>query len=348
MAKPPIENLPIIDISPFLDPECPAALQDLAARDIGYACQQYGFFYVKGHGIPNEKLDQIIALAREFFSLPMEEKEKIKRYDAGGPEGGDGARGYQGMGENITDGKRDVQEAVDFYREWGEDSDAEKNGPPFKTLHGPNLWPEKPEVIKPVYLDYIEKVKAIGKILVRAMGMALELPPSMEGATQESEDREIFVRNTDRCFWVMRLIGYPPLENQVGSREEGDIEEFSCGAHTDYGCLTLLLSDPTPSALQVQLRDGTWMNADPIKGAFVINIGDMIERWTNGVWKSTRHRVIHRGNNYRVSVPFFFEPNFDAVVKPLGECVQMTGGESLYEKTTYGKHLLGKVFGNFI
>ena len=144
----------------------------------------------------------------------------------------------------------------------------------------------------------------------------------------------------------MRLIGYPKLSKPIGP--EADIAEQSCGEHTDYGCVTLLLADPTPGALQVLLKDGkTWLNADPIPGAFVVNIGDMIERWTNGIWKSTKHRVIHRGEGYRVSVPLFFEPNFDAVVKPLEKCEERSGKEPMHQGSTYGEHLLGKVFGNF-
>jgi isopenicillin N synthase-like dioxygenase len=86
---------------------------------------------------------------------------------------------------------------------------------------------------------------------------------------------------------------------------------------------------------------------DPIPGAFVINIGDMMERWTNGEWTSTIHRVIHRGSNFRVSVPFFFEPDFDAVVKPLKTCVERTGGKEKFGSVTYGEHLLAKIRGNF-
>jgi isopenicillin N synthase-like dioxygenase len=111
--------------------------------------------------------------------------------------------------------------------------------------------------------------------------------------------------------------------------------------------VTLLLADSTTGALQVQTKSGQWINADPIPGAFVVNIGDMIERWTNGEWKSTLHRVIHKGSAYRVSVPFFFEPNFDAIVKPLKVCLDRTGGEPLYEEVMYGDHLIHKIKGNF-
>jgi len=115
-----------------------------------------------------------------------------------------------------------------------------------------------------------------------------------------------------------------------------------------YGCLTLLLADPTPHALQVHSSTpSSWLNADPIPGAFVVNIGDMMERWTNGLWKSTLHRVVHTGEGFRVSVPFFLEPDFEARVRPLAECVAKTGGGEGYKEVVYGEHLVGKVGGNF-
>ncbi|KAF2734284.1 Clavaminate synthase-like protein [Polyplosphaeria fusca] len=347
-TSPVIKSLPIINISAFLDPSStPQARQDTAAA-MNRACMDYGFFYLTGHGIQTSKLNEIVSLARQFFFSPLSEKLKMKRHDAGGPEGGDGARGYAGMGENITLGRRDVQEAVDWYREWDHAPKEEGSGGPgtSKTLQGPNLWPNDLEGFEEVYLDYINQCQKVGEAVVRAMGVALDLGAPAPDADRDAEDEEVFVRHTDKSFWVMRAIGYPKIETPY--TQGADITDFSCGEHTDYGCVTLLLADPTPGALQVLLKDGqTWLNADPIPGAFVVNIGDMIQRWTNGLWKSTRHRVIHRGDGYRVSVPFFYEPNFDAMVKPLQKCVERTTGVPVHEGNTYGEHLLGKVFNNF-
>lgn len=356
------EGLPIIDISAFLDPSSTHEERQTTAQAINAACVNYGFFYLTGHGIPTADLDRIIDLARQFFALPLQEKNKIKRYDAGGEEGGDSARGYQGLGENVTGGLQDMQEAIDFYRPWPESLVEEGDGGPGtrKTLQGPNLWPQSPQELRQVYEEYIERVKDVGRALVKAMGVALDLGCA-QGNDKTAEDEDVFVRNCDESFWVMRMINYPPLSPSARTTTTSntdateDPSQFSCGAHTDYGCVTLLLTDPTPGALQVQLKDGTWLPADPIPGAFVVNIGDMIERWTNGIWKSTMHRVIHRGDGGvhgpggggRVSVPFFFEPNFDAVVKPLEQCVERSGRGRISEGSTYGEHLLTKVFSNF-
>lgn len=344
------EGLPIIDISSFLSPTSSTEARQTTAKAINAACINYGFFYLTGHGIPVSKLDEVISLARDFFALPLEEKNKIKRFDAGGPEGGDGARGYQGLGENVTGGLQDMQEAIDWYAEWPRDKKEPGDGAPgsVKTLQGPNLWPSNPADLKSVYLDYIQRVKKVGEALVHAMGVALDLGPFTPNSTLTTEDEEIFVKNCNASFWVMRMIGYPPLTTP--HTPGTDISQFSCGAHTDYGCVTLLHTDSTPGALQVQLKDGTWLSANPVPGAFVVNIGDMIERWTNGLWKSTMHRVIHRGNGEggsRVSVPFFYEPNFDAMVKPLKKCVAESGREEMHGGSTYGEHLLTKVFSNF-
>ena len=287
------------------------------------ACKDTGFFYLTDHGIPQDFLDSVINLSRQFFlEASSEQKFEIRRKTV--EEGGDGARGYQVVGENVTKGQRDWHEAVDFYREWDVDSQTEG------FLRGENLWPSHPPELRDVLKEYVQRCQEIGTQLVKAMGEALG-----EG--------DVFVNATRKSFWVMRMIGYPPLADDAGN--EGGV---SCGEHTDYGCVTLLLADSTPNALQVQSHDGkSWINANPVPGAFVVNIGDMIERWTNGEWKSTNHRVIHRGSNFRVSVPFFFEPDFDAVVSPLPKCVERTGGKLKYERVVYGQHLVGKASTNF-
>ncbi len=225
----------------------------------------------------------------------MREKNAIVRKKVG--EGnGDGTRGWQPVRDNVTGGKRDWQEAVDFYRE----EDAQK-APPYEFLQGKNLWPQRPAELKQTYEKYIQSVLNLGEVLMLAMGTALG-----EG------NEEAFLQHTRKSFWGMRLIGYSPIPKPENIPPEQNDDGISCGAHTDYGCVTFLLQDSTKGALQVKSTSGDWINADPIRGAFVVNIGDMMERWTNGLWKSTVHRVVHRGEDFRVSVPFFYEPDFNA------------------------------------
>ncbi|MCJ1351037.1 MAG: hypothetical protein MMC33_001019 [Icmadophila ericetorum] len=358
------EALPIIDISPFLDPKATPGARFYCAQSLSKACLNHGFFYLKNHSVPPALTSEVLSLARAFFNeCSPEEKVKIKRQDAGN-QLGDGARGYQVIGDNVTKGKRDWHEAIDWYRPIipGEGSFSSasthhaeaSNGlpksriphnPPYTLLNGMNFWPSHPREFRKVYEEYIEHMLALGTAVVRAMGHALGL-----------QDPEAFVKATQESFWVMRAIGYPPLPKKNGGRLNGDLhaeenekeeeeEGVSCGAHTDYGCLTLLLADSTPGALQVQsrLHPNIWIPADPIEGAFVVNIGDMMERWTGGLWKSTLHRVVHRGDGFRVSVPFFFEPDFDARVGRLEGLGRAEEGREV----VYGEYLIGKVNGNF-
>ncbi|KAF2849906.1 Clavaminate synthase-like protein [Plenodomus tracheiphilus IPT5] len=375
----PSPSLPIIDISPFMNPHATRESRQSTATALNDACINYGFFYLTGHGIPLSTLNHIISLARTFFARPLSEKMLIKRFDAGGPEGGDSARGYQAVGENVSDGLQDMQEAVDWYAPWSEEKKEVGPGGSVKVLQGENLWPSRPEEMRRVYEGYVEEVKRVGEAVVWAMGVGLGLGSRKSRVNEDAdrnedeEDEEIFVRKCKDSFWVMRAINYPPLpasfstkhptSNSSDTSASSDANkdyptttttdqtpQFSCGAHTDYGCITLLLSDPTPSALQVRLKNDTWLAADPIPGAFVVNIGDMIERWTNGLYKSTLHRVIHTGGRNgegRISVPFFYEPGFDVEVRALGKVVQRMGGVRVGGAGTYGDHLLTKVFSNF-
>ncbi|KAF3915448.1 hypothetical protein ABW21_db0200120 [Orbilia brochopaga] len=168
---------------------------------------------------------------------------------------------------------------------------------------------------------------------MRCMATALDLP------------EDYFESYISPSFWVCRAIGYPPLTPEAMERNPGGV---SCGAHADYGCWTFLLADDTKGALKVKSKDGeSWIDADPIEGAYVVNVGDMLMQWTNGLFKSTVHQVVHLSDNYRVSVPVFFEPAWDAEISPLETCVQKTGGKALYSGVRYGEYLLGKVSTNF-
>lgn len=272
---------------------------------------------------------------------------------------GDGARGYQILGDNVTGGRRDWHEALDWYRPvragepfeyhagdaggGGEnggilcngDGDEERREGPYALLKGMNAWPRYPDGFRGVYEEYVERMLELGTAVVRAMGVAL-------GGGME----DVFVGNTRESAWVMRAIGYPSLpEDDNGTttatttgRDEGGV---SCGSHSDYGCVTILLADGTKGALQAWVEregeEGGWVDVDPVEGALVVNIGDMMSRWSGGKWKATRHRVVHKGGGYRVSVPFFFEPDWNARVPGIK-------GE---EEVIYGEYLEGKVKGNF-
>ncbi|EGF76933.1 hypothetical protein BATDEDRAFT_36127 [Batrachochytrium dendrobatidis JAM81] len=321
MLIPSLPSLPIVDISAFVSGKGTFEEKTVTAKAIDSACREFGFFYLIGHGLSEHEVSEIRTLSCDFFALPLEEKEEISI------EKTDLARGYQRIGQNITKYAKDWHEGIDLYAPVGPEHIIKKRG--LQTLSGTNPIPARPANFQDVVDRYVEKMQALGMATMQAMAMGLGLP------------EHCFDSSMDNSFWVMRMIGYPPL-----MKEDADVG-ISCGEHTDYGCLTILNTDETTGALQVKSKSGEWINADPIPGAFVINIGDMVNVWTNELYTSTLHRVIHTKDSFRISVPFFFEPNFDAIIAPLPECVKMSGKPALFQPLLYGDHLLGKVNSNF-
>ncbi|EIW80964.1 Clavaminate synthase-like protein [Coniophora puteana RWD-64-598 SS2] len=332
-------GLPIIDIGPYLDPAADESARQDVSSALHAACLKYGFFYLDiSKFVDKSEPEDLTQLARKFFALPQEDKDKISIKHQ------DFARGYQRLQENVTGGKADNHEGIDFYKpvELPDKS---------KPLWGENQWPDVPG-FKEKYDAWVAKMKNLGMIVMEAMAIGLGMA---------KDEWEALKHEVDDSFWVMRIIGYPPLPN--------DYDGFSCGAHKDYGCLTFLYADPTKSALQVFVKqpgarpsqtnglptengaeDGVWIDADPIPGCVVCNIGEMWEIWTQGLYKSTLHRVVHRGSNYRI--PFFFEPNFSANVTPLPAALRIIEkNRSLetkeYAPVKYGDFLLRKVTNNF-
>jgi isopenicillin N synthase-like dioxygenase len=197
-------SLPIIDISPFLDPTSAPESRLQTANALDTACREVGFFYLKNHNIPPSELDRILSISRSFFALPRERKEALRLKPAG-VEDGDGARGYQTVGENVTQGKRDWHEGLDLYRPVVE------HRPPYKVVMGVNKWPN--EEFRAVYEAYIAKLLVLGRAVMRAIALGL------------GEQEDYFDNLVNESFWVMRAIGYPPLQSQA----DGGI---SCGEHT--------------------------------------------------------------------------------------------------------------------
>ncbi|KZV70198.1 Clavaminate synthase-like protein [Peniophora sp. CONT] len=359
MSTKSLSALPVIDISPWLSDTDTSHRLSVAAS-IHSACLEYGFFYLNISAIADaSEPEELRRLAQEFFDLPQEEKLRLSIAHQ------DHARGYQRLKENVTNGLADNHEAIDFYRPVEEPNNE-------RPLWGENQWPDWIPGFREKYEAWIAKMKRLGMAVMEAMAVGLGM---------SREEYESLRDQTDDSFWVMRIIGYPPLPEGA--------DGFSCGAHKDYGCLTFLWADPTKNALQVFLphgksavlvdnnnnssvkedqkgetiEDGVWISADPIPGCVVCNIGEMWEIWTNGLYKSTLHRVVHRGQNYRVSIPFFYEPNFTALVAPLPAALRIQDEAQIghgdktndqvwpgkkYEPTVYGDFLMRKVDANFV
>ncbi|CAI0405746.1 unnamed protein product [Linum tenue] len=318
------KSIPIIDIGPLLsksdDPDMgsdPGVAQVVEQLDL--ACREAGFFYVKGHGVPDPLVKEVRSIARKFFHLPYEEKLKIKMT----PEAG--YRGYQRLGENITKGVPDLHEAIDCYTE----IKPGRYGALGKPMEGPN------QCLRNLMLTELSRK------IMRGIGLALGGSPSEFEGDRAGE-----------AFWVTRIIGYPGVPDANGDNKTDNdvgwylvINSAICGCL--IGLLTLVNQDDDITALQVKNLSGEWISAPPIPGTFVCNIGDMLKIWSNSLYESTLHRVVNNNAKYRVCVAYFYEPNYDAIVEPLDFCIQKSGGVRKLGKSVYGEHLVSKVQTNF-
>ena len=286
MAK----TLPVIDLSSSREDGSGLAQ---AAEKIGAACRDVGFFYVINHGVDSALMAAAFAQSRRFFALPLEDKKSVASDRIGGN------RGYFGlMGEALDPARGpDRKEAFNVGFDLAPDDAELLAGRPFRSL---NAWPGLPG-FRATLLAYYDACAALGQRLHRAFAHDLGLRP------------DFFDDKFMRPMATLRLLHYPP-----GSDEA--VEEIGAGVHTDYGNLTLLATDDV-GGLEARTRAGEWIEAPPMPGAFVVNIGDCLMRWTNDVYVSTPHRVVNRSGRERYSIAFFFDPNPEAEVAVIPSCV---------------------------
>jgi isopenicillin N synthase-like dioxygenase len=280
--------LDVIDLAGLRDADATAVRR--IGAELGRTCREVGFFYVRNHGIPDALLSGIFQVSAAFFAAPRAEKEALSI--AHSPHN----RGYVGFAsERLDQVHADAKEAFNVGLDLGADDPDVVAGQPFR---GVNVWPATPG-FRATALSYFDAVWRLGRDLHAAIAADLALPPGY------------FEDKLDRPMATLRLLHYPP-------REGGDAP-LGAGAHTDYGSLTLLLTDDA-GGLEVRRRDGTWVQAPPIPGAFVCNIGDCLMRWSNDIYLSTPHRVVSPAGRDRYSVAFFLDPNPDVSVECLPGC----------------------------
>ncbi len=232
-----------------------------------------------------------MAEAERFFAQPPEAKSAIHiRHSKI-------HRGYFPLFEENTDPDltADLKEGLDLGRDLGPDDAEVRQGLP---LHGPNQWPADLPGFQQTTEEYFAAMRSLAEALMRGFALALGLAP------------DFFMDKIDRPCASLRLLHYPPQEGHIEARTMG------CGAHTDYGCLTILAQDDN-GGLQVRNSAGEWISAPPIPDTFVINLGDQMARWTNGRFQATSHRVINTSGRERYSMPFFFDPNWEALIEAL-------------------------------
>jgi len=323
-----VVSLPTIDLTPLRERTDPAAMAS-AASAIDTACRTTGFFVAVGHGVPAGLADEVERLARQFFARPDDEKARIAMI-----HGGRAWRGWFPLGGELTSGVADHKEGLYLGTELDTDHPAVRAGRP---LAGPNLFPERPAGMRDAVLAYLEATVAAGHAVLAGMALGLGL------------DADWFADHlTGDPTVLLRIFRYPPLP--------ADHPGWSVGEHTDYGLITLLRQD-TSGGLEVRGPDG-WIDATPVHDAFVVNLGDMLERMTGGQYRSTPHRVRNPAAHDRISIPLFLDPAWDAEVRPVPSRAghgnvtphpdatepPRWDGRSVHDWSgTYGDYLLDKV-----
>ncbi|QSP95352.1 isopenicillin N synthase family oxygenase [Marinobacter salinisoli] len=279
-------SLPIISLTGLMSDDLEQRKK--TAAELGRACREVGFFYVKDHGIPAAVCEGAFDLARQLFALPQDQKQAMSIKNS--PHN----RGYVAM----ADEKLNPESGADMKEGFNIGTDFPADHPDVladKPFRGVNFWPEIAGWRERA-LDYFEHCLALGRVIHRGFSLDLGRP------------EDFFEPYLKQPIATLRMLRYPPSAGQV------DRDDGAAGTHTDYGNITILATDAV-AGLEVSNRHGEWIKAPHVPGAFVCNIGDCLMRWTNDVYVSTPHRV-RPPQSERYSIPFFLEVDPDAVVDP--------------------------------
>lgn len=300
-------SLPVIDIAGLAGD---FAARRLVAHQLRAACVDTGFFYIKGHGTPPSLIETLFHQSRTFFALPMEQKLALAM--ANSPC----RHGYEPLKAQTLEfgAPPDLKEGYLAGEDLAADHPAALNDPGNV---GPNQWPPQLPSFKEVMISYLAEMKGLTKTLMRGLALSLDL---------EEDYFDDFCRDP---VLTLRLLHYPPQPANPAPNEKG------CGAHTDWGGITVLLQDDA-GGLQVRHADGSWISAPPLAGTFVVNIGDLFARWTNNLYRSTVHRVVNASGRDRYSVPFFLDGRSDHLVSCIPTCA---GERRHFPDTTVRGHL---------
>jgi len=254
-------------------------------KHIGRACHEVGFFYIVNHGVDRSLVKQSFAKAAAFFALPTEVKmrtlDKPRRY-----------RGYFSLGSETTNSSAGPDRKEGFDISLDPPRTASRLRHPLRVR---NQWPAAPAGFRSVFTAYYKSLCELGTLLSRAFDLAFGLP------------EDFFASHLKRPTAILRILHYPG-NARIVSRAAALSRNSGAGAHADNGYLTILAQDKE-GGLQVRNIAGRWIDAVPIEGSFVCNLGDMMARWTNNLMRATPHRVLHRSLNSRYSIPFFFHPD---------------------------------------
>ncbi len=306
------ERLPLIDVGALGSDD--SFFNGAAAAEIYTALREWGFLYIVNHGISAAQMAKAFGLAKALFDLPLAEKQAIDI------EGSRWHHGWGGIGlEQLEEGlPGDLKESFDMGRHLAVDHPLTQRG---LMVYGPNQYPDIPGWREAVDAHY-ELTLALGLRMLGAVAVALDLAP------------DFFSKRFDATVSVLRFLHYPPASARTSDGQLG------AGVHSDYGCMTLLAQD-TIGGLQVLSPAGKWIDATPVEGAFVVNIGDMMARWTNDRYRATKHRVLNAATSDRYSIPFFVEPDYDTPVEAIPSCLA-PGEAPRYDPVISGEYLMSR------
>lgn len=307
-------EIPVVDLTDFR-----AGGRRAAADAICAALEAIGFFAIRGHGVDQALIDRTFAAAHDFFVLSEAEKRSITINH--------GHRGYMPM----ADQHRAEANQPNLSESFIVGTEIAADDPDVlaqKPMHSVNQWPEGMPGLRGTMLTYHAALTDLGRSMLPLFETALDLPDGYFAS----------VYKTPMAF--IRALHYPPAPDDMPA------DQFGAAAHSDFGFITILAQDDV-GGLQVQAPNGDWIDAPNIPGAFVVNIGDMLMRWTNDRFRSTVHRVINAPGRDRYSLPFFFDPQFDTVVACLDSC-KSDDRPARYPPISWGDHLTERFDANHV
>jgi len=299
------DDIPAIDLGAFVNGS--KEQKGLIAADVDEICQTTGFLVVDNHGVPAEITDRAWSAARAFFDLPLEQKLALHSDEPNCP------RGYFPFAEESLARTLGVESPPDR-------KEAFSSGPPappsghsraknFDFFYGENRWPGELPEFRDAWLDYYRAMEGLGARIMQLLACALKL------------DEDYFAPFHGHHLGALRALNYP------ASSSPENTAEHRAGAHSDYGTVTILKPDPLVGGLEVQLPSAKWVMAPPVADSFIVNLGDLMARWTNNRWISTVHRVT--GGTADSAVPrrqaiaYFMNPNYDAEIAAIPTCLDV-------------------------
>lgn len=283
-------EIPLIDISALRqsDPDAPARV----AEQMLEAAKRIGFFYVVGHGVDRAVFEQANRCSREFFGSDDAVKSTCTINEK--------HRGHLRIGEaRMYSAKNvDLKESFVFGLELDE-GDADAGG--HHEFLGHNQWPQQPPGFRPAMIQFFDSMSMVAVDLMRAFAVSMNLP------------QQTFIASAERPISRGSSVYYPPQPQSMGA------DQFGVAPHTDYGCLTLVWQDDS-GGLEVRGAGGDWVTAVPVEDSLVVNVGDLLARWTNDRFRSTPHRVVNRSGHERCSMALFWDPDHDTIIDPAVVC----------------------------